>query len=166
MSLDPNDDRNVPRASGREERSTRNDVPPRPPGSRNDGGLGLTLLILLLIVTVGGFIWWRSYDSAGNVAARHREVSTVAMPDLTSRSYGVAVGRFDDEDAAIGERDRLTGITHLPVSVGQVNVGSAVEFQVILGSYTSQADAESVGRSLQKSSIVKDWRVVPLSQSM
>jgi len=176
MSPNPNDEPNVQRAHGREEQSTRSNLPPRMRermearnrrvGRSGGGGLGLTLLILLLLVAAGGFIWWHSYESADNVAARDREAPTAAAPDVTNSSFGVAVGNFANEDAAIGERDRLTGVTHLPVSVGQVNADGATRFQVILGSYTSQAEAESVGRVLQQSSIVKDWHVVPLSQSL
>jgi len=91
---------------------------------------------------------------------------TSAVPDVTNRAFGVSVGHFPSEDAAIGERDRLTGVTHLPVSVGQsTGADGAAEFRVILGSYTTRAEAESAGHVLQQQAIVKDWQVVPLSQS-
>ena len=177
MSPNPNDEPNVQRAHGREERSTPSNLPPRMRermeardrkigGSGSGGGLGLTLLILLLLVAAGGFIWWHSYDSSKNTVTRDETEPTAAAPDVTNATYGVAVGNYPNEDTAIGERDRLTGATHLPVSVGQVNADGALQFQVILGSYASRAEAESVGRSLQQTSIVKDWHVVPLSQSM
>lgn len=176
MSPKPDDERNVPPAQGREETSTPSHLPPRMrermearerrAGRPAGGGLGLTLLILLLLAAAGGFVWWHTYDSANNTVSRDETQPTAAVPDMTDASYGVSVGSFPSEEAAIGERDRLTGVTHLPVSVGQVNAGGALQFQVILGSYTSRADAESVGRSLEQSSIVKDWHVVPLGQSM
>ena len=140
----------------------------RATGGARGGGVGLTLLVLLLLVAAGGLVWWRSYQSANNIAARggNEQQPTSAVPDLTNRAFGVSVGRFPSEDAAIGERDRLAGQTHLPVSVGQ-STGSdgALQFRVILGSYTTKAEAESAGRTLQQQSIVKDWQIVPLSQS-
>ena len=136
-------------------------------GRARGGGAGITMLVLLLLVAAGGLIWWRSYQSANNVAARHVDGQpTAAVPDLTNEAFGVAVGHFPSEDAAIGERDRLTGATHLPVSVGQATgAQGGLEFRVILGSYTTRAEAESAGHVLQQQSIVKDWQVVPLSQS-
>jgi hypothetical protein len=136
--------------------------------SARGGGIGLTVLVLLLLVAAGGFVWWHSYQSANNIAARGAAATpTAATPDVTNRSFGVSVGHFPSEDAAIGERDRLTGMTHLPVSVGQASgEGGGLEFRVILGSYTSRAEAESAGRALESQSIIKDWRVVPLAQSM
>jgi hypothetical protein len=131
------------------------------------GGVGLTLLVLLLLVAAGGLIWWRSYQSGNNIAARGTNGQPAsAVPDVTNKAFGVSVGHFPSEDAAIGERDRLTNATHLPVSVGQSNGSDgAIEFRVILGSYSTRAEAESAGRTLQQQSIVKDWQVVPLSQS-
>lgn len=158
----PVPDQNLPprlreRLDARDRRSTR----------AHGGGVGLTVLVLLLLVAAGGFVWWRSYQSANNIAARGLNGQpAAALPDLTNEAFGVSVGRFPSEDAAIGERDRLTNATHLPVSVGQ-STGSdgALQFRVIMGSYTTKAEAESAGRALQQRSIVKDWQVVPLSQS-
>ena len=131
------------------------------------GGAALTVLVLLILVAAGGFVWWRSYQSANNTAARRiDEQPTSAVPGLTNEAFGVSAGGFPSEDAAIAERDRLTSATHLPVSVGQTSGGDgAMQFRVILGSYTTRAEAESAGRALQQQSIVKDWQVVPLSQS-
>lgn len=136
-------------------------------GRARGGGAGLTLLVLLLLVAAGGFTWWRSYQSANNAAARRiDEQPTSAVPDATNGAFGVSVGHFPSEDAAIAERDRLMGQTHLPVSVGQsAEPDGSVQFRLILGSYNSRAEAESAGRALQQQSIVKDWQVVPLSQS-
>ena len=134
-------------------------------GSARGGGVGLTLLVLLLLVAAGGLVWWRSYQSSSNIASRRvDEQPTSAVPDLTN--FGVAVGHFPSEDTAIGERDRLTGATHLPISVGQSpGPNGGVEFRVIVGSWTTRAEAESAGHVLELRSVVKDWQVVPLSQT-
>ncbi len=132
------------------------------------GGVGLTLLVLLLLVAAGGLVWWRSYQSSSNIAARQVQPRPAsAVPDLTNEAYGVSVGRFRSEDAAIDERDRLTGTTHLPASVGRSPAGNgAVQFRVIVGSWTTRAEAESAGHDLELRSVVKDWQVVPLSQTV
>ena len=173
----PSEDPNIRRASEEEPVPDQGPLPPRlrerleareRRSEAKGGSAGLTVLILLLLVAAGGFIWWRSYVANGNIAARHNGLSptSATAPDLTNRAFGVTTGAFPSEDAAIGERDRITASTHLPVSVGQTNgPDGALQFRIILGSYTTRAEAESAGHALQRESVVKDWQVVPLSQS-
>jgi hypothetical protein len=130
------------------------------------GSLAVTLMILLLLVAAGGFIWWRSYNAPGNLAHDSAQ-PTSAMPDLTNTTFGIVVGgTYPTQEAALTERDRLSSQTSLPISIGQVAADGTTQFQVVVGTYYSRAEAESVGGSLQQKSIVKDWKVVPLSQSM
>src|SRR6185503_10114712 len=94
---------------------------------KGGSGMGLTLLMLLLIAAVGGFIWWRSS------LARHPGTNASAVESVVDRgeSFGVSVGNFPNEETALEERNRLSATTALPVTIGQVTSDGATTYRVL-----------------------------------
>lgn len=148
---------------------------------RNTGdgkSFGLGALLVLLLVAVGGFLWWNSRQ-----ANRPDTVTTTSTTDVTTpipgdmgstfgtdamdegaTAFGISVGDFSDEQSAMNERSRLNSMTDLPVSMGQNTVNGVTNYQVILGSFPSRAAADSAAQTLMSSANVTTYKIVPIRQ--
>ena len=123
--------------------------------------LGFIMLTLLLTVTVVGFLWWRSNEMQRQSITSAAPTATIPVaPDVTT--YGIGVGTFASEDAAIAERDRLSASTDLPGVIERITVDGSTTYRVILGSYETPAAAESAATPLAKNYVVRAWQVVPM----
>ena len=150
---------------------------------------GLGALIVLLLVAVGGFLWWNSRNANQEgvpMTSTSTETTTgsYGTTDLGSTSdmtpaptggaitdnpigtetgnFGIAIGSFESEAAAQSERARLNSLTDQPVSVSTSMADGVTRYQVVLGSFPTRAAADSAGRSLANSTSMSTWRVVPI----
>jgi len=145
---------------------------------------GAGALIVLLLIAVGGFLWWNSQHAnpngyGANPASQPADLGTTPsapygtdnnatsptntdLTDQTAGGYGIAVGSYPDEQSAVNERQRLNSLTDQPVTMSQSVDNGVTNYQVVIGNFATRAQADSAARTLASSTSLANWRVVPI----
>jgi type II secretory pathway predicted ATPase ExeA len=76
--------------------------------------------------------------------------------------YGVGVAAFLDADRARTEKDRLSRDTTLPGQVVPYRDAGTTMFRVVLGRWSTQADAETAANALMERGLINEARVVAI----
>jgi len=100
--------------------------------------------------------------AATATTARKPAVAT-PKPVTSTRSFGLAVGTFLNEDRANQERDKLAASSGQSVRVSSVTEDGGQVFQLVLGAYADRASAEKAASDLIRRGLVDEARVVPLA---
>jgi general secretion pathway protein A len=74
--------------------------------------------------------------------------------------FGVGVAEFLDADRASTEKDRLSHDTTLPAVVMPFNDAGTTMYRVVLGRWSTQADAESAANALMERGLINEANVV------
>ena len=85
-------------------------------------------------------------------------------PAAPPTRYGIAIGSYLFDDKAASEKDRVAAAASLSGSVVEKTEGGASTYQVVVGSFTSRAEAEAKGAELLAAGTIKESRVVPLKR--
>jgi hypothetical protein len=96
----------------------------------------------------------------GSVSATASSAAPFSPEVAPAGAFGVAVGTFADQASAESDRARLADMTQLPALVRTVKADSVSRFELVLGSFTSHADAERAASELVTRGIVDEARVV------
>jgi hypothetical protein len=101
-------------------------------------------------------------DSLARARARARAggAGGEAENGTPTSGFGIAVGRYMDEERADSERDRLSAATGLAGMVAPTKEGGTTMYRVILGKFTSHESAERKATALADSSLVRQAIVV------
>jgi len=79
--------------------------------------------------------------------------------------YGIAVGSYLFEDRAKSELATMSDKTHLPSRVIAVSDGGTSMFQVVVGSFTSRAAAETQANALVRTGQANQASVISLPRA-
>jgi len=99
-------------------------------------------------------------SAQGSVSATASSAAPFSPEVAPAGAFGVAVGTFADQASAESDRARLADMTQLPALVRTVKADSVSRFELVLGSFTSHADAERAASELVTRGIVDEARVV------
>jgi len=188
--VDPNYPDRDPRDPNRpvepvRERTERRTIIREPRTGGNGAAFGVGALIVLLIVAIGGFLWWNSRHANPNGPGANPASNDMTTPtpgagygggdnggnNMTGNNatpgaggYGIAEGSFNDEQSAVNERQRLNSLTDQPVTMTQTTENGAPVYRVVIGNFATQAQADSAGRTLSSTASLSNWKVVPIQQ--
>ncbi|HTK31582.1 MAG TPA: AAA family ATPase [Candidatus Saccharimonadaceae bacterium] len=101
--------------------------------------------------------------AAAPATTAHKPAFATPKPVASTRSYGLAVGTFLNEDRANQERDKLAASSGQSVRVSSVTEDGGQVFQLVLGAYSDRASAEKAASDLIRRGLVDEARVVPLA---
>jgi hypothetical protein len=76
----------------------------------------------------------------------------------------VGVAAFLDADRAATEKDRLTRDTTLPGMVVPFKDGDQTMYRVILGRWSTAADAERAANALLERGLINEAHVIPIAR--
>ena len=94
------------------------------------------------------------------------ESSATSAADAGSEAshYGVGVAAFLDADRARTEKDRLSHDTTLPGMVLPFRESGTTMYRVVLGRWSTEADAERAASALMERGLINEARVVAISR--
>ncbi len=85
-----------------------------------------------------------------------------ATPPPPPSKFGIDVGTFLNQDRANAEQTKLQGSTGLTAKVTPVSDGGVTSYRVVLGEFSSKAEAEKKANALIVSQAIREAHVIKL----
>jgi len=85
-----------------------------------------------------------------------------ATPPPPASKFGIDVGTFLNQDRANAEQTKLQGSTGLTAKVTPVSEGGVTSYRVVLGEFTSKAEAEKKANDLIVAQTIREAHVIKL----
>jgi hypothetical protein len=87
---------------------------------------------------------------------------TAATPPPPASKFGIDVGTFLNQDRANAEQTKLQGSTGLTAKVTPVSDGGVTSYRVVLGEFSSKAEADKKANDLIVSQAIREAHVIKL----
>ena len=105
----------------------------------------------------------KSAAAAGGATAGGASAGgAAATPPPPPSKFGIDVGTFLNQDRANAEQTKLQGSTGLTAKVTPFNDGGVPSFRVVLGEFSSKAEAEKKANDLIVSQAIREAHVIKL----